>query len=131
MGLDMYVWSVNPDDLSDQDVVRQVDVILQKQHVSEIWYWRKHHDLHGWMHNLYREKGGTAELFNCVTVRLTIKDLDRLEKDVIENKLPETTGFFFGNNPPDEESINEDKQFIAAAREAIKNGRVVFYDSWW
>jgi len=131
MGLDMYAWSVDPADLSEQDVVRQVDVSLPRDTVEEIWYWRKHHNLHGWMELLYREKGGAAESFNCVTVRLTYADLTRLEIAIKENLLPQTTGFFFGNNPPDKESNEQDLKFVAAAKEAISQRKVVFYDSWW
>ena len=32
--------------------------------VEQIHYWRKHPNLHGWMEDLYRAKGGAAE-FNC------------------------------------------------------------------
>ena len=98
---------------------------------AEIQYWRKHHDLHGWMENLYRVKGGKAESFNCVNVRLNEEDLDKLEHDITNNNLPHTTGFFFGNNPPDSESIAQDLQFIRNARNAIAEGKAVFYSSWW
>jgi hypothetical protein len=131
MGLDMYAWTVDPADLDDQDVTRQVDVTLPKQNVNELWYWRKHHDLHGWMESLYRQKGGAAESFNCVTVRLTYADLTRLEIAIKGNELPATTGLFFGNNPPDEESNEQDMKFISAAKQAIEDGKAVFYDSWW
>ena len=61
----------------------------------------------------------------------TEDDLDELEKDVISYNLPQTTGFFFGNNPPDEETMNDDLLFIAKARKAITEGKLVYYDSWW
>jgi hypothetical protein len=31
---------------------------------QELAYWRKHPNLHGWMEQLYRAKGGTAEDFS-------------------------------------------------------------------
>lgn len=96
----------------------------------ELFYWRKHHDLHGWMENLYASKGGDHE-FNCIPVRLTLEDLDNLEKDIRSKMLPETRGFFFGDNPPDEESNLRDLDFIEAARDAIEAGDAVYYDSWW
>lgn len=131
MGLDMYAWSVPAEALSEGDVVRSVDVSLPRDEVEQICYWRKHHDLHGWMEQLYRIKGGAAESFNCVTVRLTYADLTRLEMVIKERLLPETTGFFFGNNPPDPESDKRDLEFVEKAKEEIKAGKVVFYDSWW
>lgn len=97
--------------------------------VNEIMYWRKHPNLHGWMQDLYYEKGGEAESFNCVPVELTSEDLDRLEKDILENRLPHTDGFFFGES---RSGINEkDLEFIKLSREAIAEGERVFYDSWW
>jgi len=62
---------------------------------------------------------------------LTLEDLDYLEKDLKNQLLPETTGFFFGNNPPDDESLEDDLKFISLAREAIEAGDAVYYDSWW
>ena len=125
MGLDMFVRTYDVD-------CAETDVVFAEEIKSEeLQYWRKHHDLHGWMESLYREKGGKEEEFNCVNVRLNVEDLDRLEKDLVENKLPHTEGFFFGNNPPDSESLAEDLQFIANAREAINKGKSVYYSSWW
>jgi len=129
MGLDMYAWQVKPEHaLGDFEVALSDD---DGSYVDELHYWRKHHDLHGWMEKLYREKGGDLREFNCVKVRLTMEDLDRLEKDVLANQLPNTKGFFFGNNPPDEDSIRRDIEFIGKAKAAIAGGMAVYYDSWW
>jgi ABC-type sugar transport system ATPase subunit len=68
-------------------------VDFQVTHATEIHYWRKHPNLHGWMEKLYFEKGGSAEVFDCVAVVLTREDLDRLEADVKARRLPHTTGF--------------------------------------
>ena len=125
MGLDMYAFSVAKND-GNQDFV-----IAEDNEHTEIAYWRKHHDLHGWMERLYRDKGGDAESFNCIAVRLTVEDLDALQDDLVHSALPETTGFFFGNNPPDEETLREDLEFVAKARVEIAMGREVYYDSWW
>ena len=96
---------------------------------SEIMYWRKHPNLHGWMENLYYEKQGEENPFNSAPVELTSEDLDLLEKDILENRLPHTVGFFFGES---RSGVNEkDLEFIKLAREAIAEGDRVFYDSWW
>ena len=55
----------------------------------------------------------------------------RREEDGRNGALPHTEGFFFGNNPPDDESLKEDLQFIQKARDAIAEGDAVYYDSWW
>lgn len=128
MGLDMYSYAIDP---SKANILEDCRVELKDDSgKEEIFYWRKHHDLHGWMENLYISKGGQEE-FNCQPVRLTPEDLDNLEQDIITYKLPRTQGFFFGDNPPDEESVSNDLLFIAKAREALNEGKVVYYDSWW
>lgn len=125
MGLDMYAFAVAADDGIDSLNVAK-DCEREKLH-----YWRKHHDLHGWMESLYREKGGMEDSFNCVVVELDEYELDDLECHILNGELPETKGFFFGDNPPDDDSKNDDLDFIAKARQAIKEGKKVYYDSWW
>lgn len=128
MGLDMYAFRRKADatETTDEDGYTSIAQ-------DELFYWRKHHDLHGWMQRLYAERTGIEDPteFNCVDVELTLEDLARLERDVVLDLLPETTGFFFGNNPPDMESKANDMLFIAKARAAIAMGEKVFYSSWW
>lgn len=129
MGLDMFAWRVKAEDaIGDFEIARNEE---DSAKVEEIFYWRKHHDLHGWMESLYRIKGGTKKSFNCVPVRLTMNDLQLLESAVLENRLPKTQGFFFGTNPPDELSIKRDMEFISTAKIAISMGDAIYYDSWW
>ena len=129
MGLDMYAWKVKAEDaLGDFSIAKDEE---GQSKIEEMFYWRKHHDLHGWFEQLYRAKGGTKETFNCVPVRLNSEDLDALQTDLLNMKLPHTEGFFFGNNPPDDETLKEDLQFIQKARDAIADGDAVYYDSWW
>lgn len=124
MGLDMYAYSTATKPDSEVDFTAPENSI-------EINYWRKHHDLHGWMERLYRQKGGAANTFNCDNVQLTAEDLDALEQAIKNNALPETTGFFFGNNPPDNESNEDDLAFIIKARQALQDGNYIYYSSWW
>lgn len=125
MGLDMYAFAV-----AKQDAIGDFEM-EQDCEKEELYYWRKHHDLHGWMENLYRGKGGDAESFNCIPVELTLDDLDDLQQALLDDNLPRTQGFFFGDNPPDLETMREDLMFIQKCRIAIKEGKVVYYDSWW
>lgn len=125
MGLDMYAFAVSKEKSIDQFT------IAPDSDNEELQYWRKHHDLHGWMEQLYRAKGGTKESFNCVPVQLTVEDLDQLQSDLLGERLPQTQGFFFGINPPDLESLKEDLMFIQKCRDAIEDGKTVYYDSWW
>jgi hypothetical protein len=126
MGLDMYAFSV------DVEVARGgvTDVALG-DNAEQISYWRKFNALHGWMEDLYRQKGGSKESFNCTTVRLTANDLDRLEMDTGNNKLIPVNGFFFGIQEIDSEDIESVAGFVKLARQALADGKAVFYDSWW
>lgn len=129
MGLDMYAWRVKSEDAIDNFTVAAEEDGSDSK-LEELFYWRKHHDLHGWMERLYRSKGGVQE-FNCQKVRLTYEDLCALEQAVMLNQLPQTTGFFFGTNPPDEASMARDMEFISRAKAALAMGDQVYYDSWW
>ncbi|MAU51656.1 MAG: phosphoglycerate kinase [Roseovarius sp.] len=121
MGLDMYAM------VTDEQLDSEVD--FKPERPSELHYWRKHPNLHGWMEQLYFDKGGSADSFNCVCVALTVADLDRLKADIIEAGLPETCGFFFGAS--DGTETEDDLAFVAKARDRVKKGYTVFYDSWW
>lgn len=95
-------------------------------------YWRKFNHLHGWMEKLYREKGGVAASFNCVTVRLMPEDIDRLESMARLKALAPTEGFFFGGTEVfDDDDRETVLTFVAQAREAFAGGFAVLYDSWW
>lgn len=130
MGLDMYAWRVKPQDAIDEFTIAHYEDDSEGGR-EELYYWRKHHDLHGWMEKLYYAKGGDASSFNCVYVRLAPEDLDKLEQDIRARRLPSTEGFFFGNNPPDDDSDQHDLIFINRARNAIAEGDSVYYSSWW
>lgn len=97
----------------------------------DFYYWRKFNALHGWMSNLYFAKGGTDQDFNCNTVKLTLDDLENLMLDAEKGKLKPTQGFFFGAQVVEPEDIESVFDFAYKAKEAIRNGKTVFYDSWY
>jgi hypothetical protein len=136
MGLDQYAYAT-PQGTDEQE---------------ELAYWRKHNRLQGWMEALWEDKGrpnfndleNPMGDFNCVPVEITISDLEQLEAEVTNKTLPETGGFFFGNdsfgwedengNPPAEGDYHykkDDLTFIENARKAIEKGKKVFYNCWW
>lgn len=88
--------------------------------------WRKHPNLHGWMENLYRRKGGKEE-FNLEPMVLTLKDLGNLRQDVLGNKLPVTDGFFFGKSTGKE--MTRDLEAIEQAIKLIQEGRTIIYEA--
>ena len=123
MGLDMYAYAAAKayDHTSESDS-------------RELAYWRKHPNLHGWMEQLWHEKGIPAAsddpMFNGVELELTWEDLDRLEADVKNGHLPATRGFFFGDGS-DEYYREQDLEFVRKARAEIFTGLKVFYNSSW
>ena len=140
MGLDMFAYRAKQtplkqtDDLFGPEKEQDIDEFegdVNPEDSEEFFYWRKHPNLHGWMEELYREKGGESDTFNCTPVVLTTKDLDNLEAAIKGGKLPNTNGFFFGESDGEEEEINEDLRFVAEARNSIAEGYTVWYDSWW
>lgn len=123
MGLDQFAFSVNNN--GDKE---------------ELAYWRKHPNLQGWMENLWEEKGrpglpddyesnGMGD-FNCIPLELTREDIEDLEDAILNNILPKTTGFFFGNDS-DDEYRESDLEFVQKAKQALDSGLTVMYDSWW
>jgi hypothetical protein len=110
----------------------------------EIAYWRKHPNLQGWMEKLWLRKQNIPTAsedqfienkrppgdFNGVELELTWEDLDELERAVTHNRLPETTGFFFGEDSNDYYR-QQDLQFIKEARAELFLGLKVFYNSSW
>jgi|TARA_R110000824_G_scaffold669_11_gene4227 hypothetical protein len=135
MGLDQYAYAVVGDEK------------------EELTTWRKHNRLHGWMEQLWEDKGRPSFKssdaqsmgdFNCQPVELTESDIEQLEAHVENKALPETGGFFFGDDSFDWESDDgkpfkegdyyykeDDVEFISLARKALQEGKKVFYDSWW
>lgn len=106
----------------------------------EIAYWRKHPNLQGWMEQLWIEKGrpggGTGQEeewgsgFNGVELELTWEDIDQLEQDIREGRLPTTEGFFFGDDA-DDHYREQDLEFCRNARADLFFGLKVFYNSSW
>ena len=144
MGLDQYAFAVMPSkDNTDFKWVWTVAEATEGK-ITEIAYWRKHPNLQGWMENLWLKKRamqGVTEtategllagevVFNCEPIRLTVADLDLLESAVKGEILPETEGFFFGDNS-DEYYKEADLKFIEDARTAILQDMEVYYYSWW
>jgi hypothetical protein len=107
---------------------------------QELASWRKHPNLQGFMEALWEEKGrpnfdpetmgGTFGDFNCVPLELDEEDIDQLEAAIMEGGLPETAGFFFGDDS-DDYYTQQDLEFVANARLALAEGKAVIYDSWW
>ena len=136
MGLDQYAYMTKVKLSKQVDFGEELNKAAEsaksgKQVYDDINYWRKHPNLQGWMQKLYEKKGGQNPDFNCSPVVLTQEDIDNLAKDILDNNLPQTSGFFFGESIRDAEQEKYDLEFCKQASAAIKEGYTVFYDSWW
>lgn len=114
MGLDMHLVARYRDQVTD----------------DEIQYWRKHVRLHAWMENLFENKGGRLEDFNCEELELSHEDLERLEKDLGANLLPvEARGYKTGTR--DLFELADDLKSVAIAKAAVAAGaKIVYWPSW-
>ena len=115
---------------------------MVREKFKEVMYWRKHNRLQGWMTQLWMERTGNEDTtqFNCVDLILRSEDIDKLERDIKNRKLPETGGFFFGDDSygygDDDETyekyyLPDDMAFIKSAKEALDEGKEVVYTCWW
>jgi len=149
MGLDMYAYvAAKAGAQADYDRGKAWDkekggmVNPSVTEPREIAYWRKHPNLHGWMERLWIRKttetgvvddpdrSGEFSAFNGVELELTWDDLDQLEQDVRNNKLPGTEGYFFGRDA-DDHYREQDLKFIRNAKAEAFLGLKVFYNSSW
>ena len=127
MGLDM--WATKSKE-TDEKIINIAD-------------WRKHNRLHGYMAQLWEDKGcpnsngDTPETFNCVPLELNKEDLEELKATILTRALPATQGFFFGHDSYDwsKDELKEadlyDLEFVKNGLKALKDGYKVHYNSWW
>ena len=134
MGLDQFAFKIKTKLSKEVDFGSEIydretgDDLVERE---ELHYWRKHPNIHGWMEQLYRQKGGDGRDFNGDPVVLTKEDLDNLAASIIDEELPDTEGFFFGQSYNNEEERQDDLDFVKKAHRAIEEGYTVYYDSWW
>jgi hypothetical protein len=108
MGLDMFAFTT-------ADEIPQVD-FEHPDDATDLFYWRGYWKLHSFMEQLYRNKEGVEDQFNCVFVRVDSADLDILEADFKISR---------GSRGPD------DEHFIHKARDALAKGKRIYYAGWW
>ena len=147
MGLDMYAYvaakagaQADYDEGMAWDKEKGAMVNPSVTEPREIAYWRKHPNLHGWMQRLWVRKTNEAGVvdddpdrageFNGVELELTWDDLEQLEQDIRSKNLPDTSGFFFGNDA-DDHYREHDLKFVREAKAEAFLGLKVFYNSSW
>ena len=102
--------------------------------------WRKHPHLQGFMDNLFINKTGGHEptdermgnpgMNTPDELELTLSDIDSLEDAVVTGTLPNSGGFFWGDDSS-KHYLLQDLKFCKEARKAIEEGDKVFYWCWW
>jgi hypothetical protein len=134
MGLDMYAYAAVKEGQYSEfyEGVEYINNEAKNPNVTkprEIAYWRKHPNLHGWMRQLWNRRGNEGS-FNGDELELFRDDIDNLEQAILDATLPQTSGFFFGDDSA-EYYRSQDLEFVKNARYELFMGMRVFYNSSW
>jgi len=136
MGLDMYAFKHKGERI-DHETDRDKLEGTEREPI-QFADWRKHNRLQGFMQEIYDKQSGYHDMqgFNCVPLYLSREDLDRLEEAIRSRTLPETAGFFVGQDSYTWEGEQEDLKatdlkFVADAKKYLNEGFEVFYECWW
>lgn len=119
MGLDMYLtgrkffWRTWENDGGD----RKEDGKIIKNLDVELGYWRKHPNLHGYIVKTFA-KGKD----DCKEIGLSADDLRGVIAAVKARQLPHTSGFFFGESDPRDETVENDVRVLTEALEWLEAG---------
>ena len=128
MGLDQIAYK-----LKKNFINKNVDFSLNDEEccdseMDEFAFWRKHWHFDQFMEELYFNKGGKEEIYNSCWLKLSTKDLDGLEIHLQnDQKYKEYDQY----QEYEGEEIDYDANFIAQARDALKNGFDIIYTNNW
>ena len=136
MGLDQYAYARDPRIERDEE---DEDDWGGDVHIMD---WRKHNRLQGYMEQVWLEQGGEygeswGDGFNGKEVKLGNDEINALEEVINNRDLPETSGFFFGNDSYEDYEnedwgyLKSDLEFISEARKLLSEGYEVYYNSSW
>lgn len=136
MGLDQYAYARDPRIERDEE---DEDDWGGDVHIMD---WRKHNRLQGYMEQIWLDQGGEygeswGDGFNGKEVKLGNDEINALEEVINNRDLPETSGFFFGNDSYEDYEnedwgyLKSDLEFISEARKLLSEGFEVYYNSSW
>lgn len=117
MAFDMYAYSTNKEN------VQYGLIIIDEDKLETIFHWHSHIRLHSYFEDLYCEKGGEDTAFNGAYMEITSDDINNLEK-----AIQQKTDYFYGRAYS---HYQDDLDFIAKAREVLRKGDSLFYQSIW
>ena len=130
----MYVLSINTE-VNIKDALsfpELTEICKQQEDDNELFYWRKHPDLHIWFRDLFYQKGGYRDSeFNGDGVRITSEDLDQLEELIKDDGLSTTRSKIWGESYYGSATEENDLTFIKKAREALADDKIIYYTSSW
>tara|TARA_R100001480_G_scaffold125060_1_gene123264 strand:+ start:1075 stop:1452 length:378 start_codon:yes stop_codon:yes gene_type:complete len=89
VGLDMFLRGKK----YHMDRRRKIEGFELESETFELGYWRKHPNLHGYIVEKFADGQD-----NCQSIYLETKNLERILGAVMQDGLPHTTGFFFGES---------------------------------
>ena len=103
-----------------------------KSKTYELAYWRKHPNLHGYIVKNYAKDG----VDDCEPVELDQDALIAIMAAVREDRLPQTSGFFFGSSRESTEQRDHDLAVLTRAlfwlqNESKDDWRTVIYQASW
>lgn len=144
MGLDQYGGTI-------ETKVFDYDDSNEEYQIASPFEWRKHARLQEFMNRLYMEKNSVEHKWessiddngkkwiNPISwdqMELTKKDVDKLD-EAIQNGYRDyfcDGGFFWGHGFQEEAAADykeQDKEFVAYAKKALKDKKKVFYECSW
>jgi len=133
MGLDQYGgWLNEP----TKEEILHTKIVNEPEYVEIVEFdWRKHAKLQKFMEDLWYNKYGYEEQFNCQNMPLDEEDILALQTAVKDEKLPESKGgMFFGHQfqgVSATEYKEQDLEFCTAALKWIEEGKIPYYSCWW
>jgi hypothetical protein len=132
MGLDQYLYAVKePMPLDETKRAKWWDENISMVNDTQVYYWRKHANLNGYMESLFKEKGSNGD-FNCECMELTASDLEKIIRRLVNREsFPYATGFFWGTSEDSEEEMLQDLKAFTHAYVEMKAGKFIYYSANW
>ena len=127
MGLDMYLEGERY--ASRYEARPQQDGFPVSKIVLEIGYWRKHPNLHGYIVQTFAEGNDERQRLS-----LGAADCRKISEAILEDELPPTTGFFFGDSDWHKEDKEDNAKMFSDAAQWLDDvdwTRAVFYRASW
>ena len=117
MGLDMYMTGrkyIGGHWQRDEPIRKEDNRLIDSIEVH-LGYWRKHRKLHGFIVNTFADG-----VDDCRKIELSTGSLRQIAKALRSNVLPETEGFFFGDEGMDKQEKERSEEYAKQMEDAIK-----------